>query len=90
MKATIFINGQFIPSEVFLDSFEPGNGRIWAKIPDSDKNDVDAAVLAAKNAFPAWKSNTMRAQYLLKAADLLEQRLDEFALAESRDQVFLV
>ena len=85
-----FINGQCVSSEVFLDSFEPGNGRVWAKIPDSDKNEVDAAVFAAKNAFSSWKNNTMRAQYLLKAADLLEQRLDDFALAESRDQVFWV
>ena len=31
-------------------------------------------------------SANQRAQYLMKVADLLEQRLDEFAEAESKDQ----
>merc|ERR1712029_225126 len=61
---------------------------VWAQIPDSDPEDVDQAVQAAKTAFKSWKklSVNQRAQYLIKAADLLESRLDEFAQAESRDQ----
>ena len=49
---------------------------------------IDRAVLAAKNAFPGWSSLsvTSRAEYLMKAANKIEQRLEEFAIAESRDQ----
>ena len=49
---------------------------------------VDRAVLAAKNAFPAWSSLSIpsRAEYLIKAANKVEQRLEEFAIAEARDQ----
>ena len=85
-----FIEGQFEASESYLDSLEPANGKVWAKIPNSDETVVDKAVTAAKKAFKGgWKNLSVnrRAEYLTKAADLLEQRLDEFAVAESRDQV---
>lgn len=49
---------------------------------------VEAAVAAAKEAFPAWseRSPEQRAQVLNKLADLIEAHLEEFAQAESRDQ----
>ena len=49
---------------------------------------VDRAVLAAKNAFPAWSSLSIpsRAEYLMKAATEVERRLEEFAVAEAKDQ----
>ena len=63
--------------------------RVWAKIPDSDEAAVDKAVKAAKKAFNGWKNLSVgkRADYLNKAADVLEKDLDKFAVAESRDQV---
>ena len=86
LKAENFIDGHFEATKNYLDSYEPGTGQVWAQIPDSDDQDVDKAVQAAKTAFKSWKklSVNQRAQYLIKAADLLESRLDEFALAESR------
>ncbi|KTF93984.1 hypothetical protein cypCar_00009302 [Cyprinus carpio] len=50
--------------------------------------DVNAAVRAAKEAFPDWsaKSPAERSKELNKLADLIEARLEEFALAESKDQ----
>lgn len=49
---------------------------------------VEAAVAAAKEAFPDWsaRSSEQRAQVLNKLADLMEAHLEEFAQAESRDQ----
>jgi aminomuconate-semialdehyde/2-hydroxymuconate-6-semialdehyde dehydrogenase len=48
---------------------------------------VDAAVAAARRAFPAWSALPAadRAAWINKLADALEARLDEFAAAESRD-----
>ena len=85
-----FINGEFEPCHSYLDSYEPSQGTVWAKIPDSSEDCVDRAVKAAKKAFLAWKSLSVhqRAEYLASAASLLEERLDQFAIAESRDQVF--
>ncbi|ELU17473.1 hypothetical protein CAPTEDRAFT_228352 [Capitella teleta] len=83
-----FINGEFTDCVGMLDSFNPATGEIWAKIPDSGQNEVDAAVNAATHAFPRWSQTPQakRSAILQKVADILESRLDEFAVAESRDQ----
>lgn len=83
-----FIDGKFVPLETWLDSFDPSTGRVWAKVPDSGAEEVDQAVDAAKRAFPGWSSLTpkQRSGFLLQVADILEKRMDEFALAESKDQ----
>lgn len=49
---------------------------------------VEAAVAAAKKAFPGWseRSPEQRTQVLSKLADLIEANLEELAQAESRDQ----
>lgn len=49
---------------------------------------MEAAVRAAKDAFPAWssKSPLERSRIMNKLADLIEHDLEEFAQAESRDQ----
>ena len=46
-----FINGQFSDTVKYLDSENPATGQVFVKVPDSDANDVDRAVNAAKNAF---------------------------------------
>uniref|UniRef100_A0A8C5QYX6 2-aminomuconic semialdehyde dehydrogenase n=1 Tax=Leptobrachium leishanense TaxID=445787 RepID=A0A8C5QYX6_9ANUR len=50
--------------------------------------EIDAAVKAAKDAFPAWSSRSPqeRSTIICKLADFIERNLDEFAKAESRDQ----
>ncbi len=71
----------------YLDVFEPATGAVYAHCPDSDRADVDAAVAAARRAFPAWSalSADERAGYLHRIADLIHERLDAFVEAESRD-----
>lgn len=46
-----FINGEFVPTNSHIDSFDPSTGSVWAKIPDSDETDINKAVDAAKKAF---------------------------------------
>ncbi|GIY14658.1 2-aminomuconic semialdehyde dehydrogenase [Caerostris extrusa] len=83
-----FINGQFVESKKYLDSFNPATGQLLARVPDSDANDVELAVAAAKNAFEEWSSKdpSERSKLLHRVADILESRLLEFAKAESKDQ----
>lgn len=89
MKLANFINGEFVPpkSGAYFDDFEPASGEVIAQIPDSDRADVDAAVAAAKSAFPAWSRTPaeQRSRALLKLADLIEQNLEALACLESRD-----
>ena len=47
-----YINGKFVPTDQYIDSFDPSTGEVWAKIPNSGEREVDAAVSAAKAAFP--------------------------------------
>lgn len=49
---------------------------------------VEAAVAAAKEAFPAWsgRSPEQRAEVLNKLADLIQANLEDLAQAESKDQ----
>jgi len=84
-----YIFGQFEETETYIDSYEPATGKIWALVPNSNDDVVNRAVVAAKNALGAWSTGTsleVRAKVLLKVADMLEGRMEEFALAESRDQ----
>lgn len=84
-----YINGELIPpaSGQYLDNYEPALGKVYGQIPDSDGEDVEKAVQAAKAAFPAWSAQPaeQRAKVLLRLADLIDRDLDRLAAAESRD-----
>ncbi|KAJ2993843.1 Aldehyde dehydrogenase 8 member A1 [Globomyces sp. JEL0801] len=85
-----FIDGSFLaPSnQTYLDSLNPANATVFAKIPNSNNVDVELAVEAASKAFLTWSKTTrqFRSNLMLKIADGIEARLEEFALAESQDQ----
>ncbi|HXA19430.1 MAG TPA: aldehyde dehydrogenase [Thermoanaerobaculia bacterium] len=89
MQVGNFIGGAFAPprSGAYFDDVNPATTEIIARIPDSDEDDVDDAVSAAKGAFPAWSRMPAaeRSRLLLKLADLIEQNLDELARCESID-----
>ncbi|MBP6234945.1 MAG: aldehyde dehydrogenase [Saprospiraceae bacterium] len=71
----------------YLDNFEPATGKVYSLIPDSDHNDVAVAVEAAQKAFPYWSSLSIetRSVWLIKLADKIEEHLEHFAEAESKD-----
>ena len=71
----------------YIDVVEPAVGAAFGRCADSDAADIDDAVAAARSAFGAWSSMPAadRAHYLNRIADRIEERLDEFAAAESRD-----
>jgi len=71
----------------YLDNFEPATGKVYAQIPDSDEMDLETAVLAAEKAFPLWANLPLneRSAILLKLAKGIEDRMDAFVKAESRD-----
>lgn len=71
----------------YLDNIEPATGLTYGQIPDSDINDVDIAVTAAKKALPQWQAMPLeqRADVLYAIAQEIENRIDELALAEATD-----
>lgn len=72
-------------SDAWLDVINPATGEVFARCPDSDKPDIESAVIAARKAFPQWSrlSNGERGSWLNKLADALEQHIDDFADAET-------
>src|SRR6185312_7732745 len=71
----------------WLDVHEPATAGVFAQCPDSDAADVDAAIAAASRAAPGWAATPIdrRSRLLHRLADLVEARLEEFAVLESRD-----
>lgn len=84
-----YVGGQLLPAMggQTIDDFEPATGQVYAQIPDSDAADVEAAVRAARAAFPVWSGMSIeaRAAILLRIADLIDARQEAFARAESID-----
>ena len=88
-KIKNYINGQFIAalSKNYKNNRSPITGKIYSKFPDSDNEDIDKAVNAAKKAFPKWKSLGKKGRYnlLMSLADMLDKNFDNFVEAESYD-----
>lgn len=88
-KIQNYINGklQNALSEKEINIIEPATAQVFATIPKSNETDVASAFAAAQNAFPSWSkfSGEQRMMYLMKIADGIENRLNEFVEAESKD-----
>jgi aminomuconate-semialdehyde/2-hydroxymuconate-6-semialdehyde dehydrogenase len=83
-----YINGERTSSETQMTILNPSTQEVIGSLPLSSAEEVDAAVVAAKAAFPRWSAlpAPSRAEYLNKIADRISRRLVEFAIAESMDQ----
>ena len=71
----------------FIENINPATGELLNHTPDSDQKDVDIAVQAASTAFQQWSvsSTTERFEVLNRIASLIDENLDELALAETTD-----
>ncbi|MDR3678994.1 MAG: aldehyde dehydrogenase [Flavipsychrobacter sp.] len=75
------INGKF------MDNINPATGWIYSQTPDSDYEDVEEAVGAARAAFPLWSTTPAEERFkiLNRIAELIDENLDALALAETND-----
>jgi betaine-aldehyde dehydrogenase len=80
------VNGELVDaaSGATYDVVNPATGQVYATAPASSAEDVDRAMRAAEAAFEGWGESTPaeRQNALLKMADALERRADEFTRAE--------
>ncbi|XP_031564966.1 2-aminomuconic semialdehyde dehydrogenase-like [Actinia tenebrosa] len=85
-----FINGDFVPSEdgQTTNDINPSTGDVVCAFPSSSKKDVENAVKAANAALFSWSTvpKRDRCQFLIRVADLLEKRSEDFCRAEMLDQ----
>lgn len=84
-----YINGELLApnSGNYLDNVSPVNGQVYSYVPDSDAQDVEAAIQAAKEAFPSWSglSKQDRYEHLMRLSEGIKNRFEELVAAESYD-----
>ena len=88
-KLQNFINGKSVDgaSGETTTLINPATGEAFATAPKSNVADVDKAMKAASDAFVDWRDSTPseRQRALLKIADAIEARADEFVAIESEN-----
>jgi acyl-CoA reductase-like NAD-dependent aldehyde dehydrogenase len=91
LQTDLFINGEFVPSasgKRFATS-NPATGERLAEVAEAGRKDLDRAVAAARKAFDSGPWADMkpreRGRILIKAADLLLSRAEEFGRVETLD-----
>ncbi|MGP3966982.1 aldehyde dehydrogenase family protein [Streptomyces sp. 6N223] len=85
----LFIGGGFreaAEGRVFK-TVSPASEEVLSEVAHASADDVDAAVTAARRAFPAWSAlpGAERAKYLFRIARLIQERSRELAVLESLD-----
>jgi len=87
----MFIGGKWVnaASGKTFPTYNPATGEVMAQIAEGDREDVNRAVKAARNAFESgpWSDMTAseRGRLVWELGDLIEQRAEEFAQLESLD-----
>jgi len=85
-----YINGEWVDSNTttFGDVWNPAKGEKIAQVPFGTKEDVDAAVKAAKEAYWEWRITPplSRARYLFRLKDAFEENFEEIAEVLTTEQ----
>jgi betaine-aldehyde dehydrogenase len=70
-----------------IEVIEPATERVMAEVPRAGVEETDAAVAAAKAAFPSWRAVAPadRAALLRRLADAIEAELEELSRLEARN-----
>jgi len=85
------VGGKWVPavSHKTFDVFNPAEASVIARVPDSDKEDINRAVTAARRAFESgsWRRLTAseRGKLIWRIGDLILEHADELAEIESLD-----
>ena len=82
-----WIGGERVASADTFEDLSPIDGTVLGQVVRGGQAEADAAVAAAQDAFPSWARMGARArgEILHRVADLVEQRLEDFAQLETRD-----
>lgn len=84
-----FVGGEYVDatSDKTQEVVDPSTGQVVALAPVSTEAEVDAAYRAAQDAFAQWGQTTPgeRQEALLKFADAIEARADDFVKLEAQN-----
>ncbi|MGW1209125.1 aldehyde dehydrogenase [Streptomyces sp. NPDC002499] len=82
-----FIGGRRVASPDTFDDVSPIDGQLLGPIARGGPAEAEAAISAAREAFPAWAATPRaeRARILHAIADGVEKRIEELAIVETHD-----
>lgn len=84
-----FIGGKFVApvKGQYFDNVSPVDGQVFTQAARSTQEDIDLALDAAHEAFPAWSTSsaTERSNALLKIAQVMEDNFEYLATLETID-----
>ncbi|MCH8908731.1 MAG: aldehyde dehydrogenase family protein, partial [Candidatus Heimdallarchaeota archaeon] len=82
-KIKNYVNGEWITPKTknYTNIVNPATQEVLAECPDSTSEDVNEAVMAAKNAFTEWRETPVlsRTRYLYRFKDACEERFEEIS-----------
>ena len=87
MRIDHLINGKSVAGKDYFDTVNPATQEVLAEVASGGAAEVEAAVAAAKEAFPKWANTpaTERAKLVRKLGDLIPQHVPEIAQTETND-----
>lgn len=85
---TMTIDGAPQSASATIDVFNPATRAVIAKVPDAGLAQLDAAVAAARKAFPAWAASSLaqRQRALNGVAEIIEANAEAFMALLTREQ----
>ncbi|MEY2952341.1 MAG: 5-carboxymethyl-2-hydroxymuconate semialdehyde dehydrogenase [Pseudomonadota bacterium] len=87
MQINHLINGKSVPGTDYFETVNPATQDVLAEVASGGEAEVNAAVAAAKAAFPQWANTPAadRAKLIRKLGDLIAQHVPEIAQTETND-----
>ena len=88
-KLQNYINGEWVDATAakYNEIINPARGTVLCEAPESSKADIDAAVQAAQDAYPDWRSTppVARARYLHRLIELMEENFNELSICQTKE-----
>jgi 5-carboxymethyl-2-hydroxymuconic-semialdehyde dehydrogenase len=87
MRIDHLINGKAVTGHDYFESLNPATQEVLAEVASGGEAEVDAAVQAAKDAFPKWAGlpAPQRAKIIRKLGDLIAANVPDIARTETND-----
>jgi 5-carboxymethyl-2-hydroxymuconic-semialdehyde dehydrogenase len=87
MRIQHLIDGRTVDSKATFETVNPATQEVMAEVADGGADEINAAVAAAKAAFPAWAARpaTERAALMRKVGDLIAGHVPDLARTETLD-----
>jgi len=83
-----YVAGEWTESKgELVDVVNPATEKVLARVPISTKDEINAAVEAAKEAFPTWRTTTplARVRLLFRMKEIMEERFEELSRIQTME-----